>query len=113
VNGGLANVIVPAQKSFAPKPAAVTALLQNAPNPFRLATVIDFSLAGAARVQLEVFDPRGRRIATLADGDFEAGAHRVEWNGRTANGDRAPAGVYFYRLTAPGFRQTRKMIQLQ
>ena len=48
VNGGLANEIIPAQKAFAAKPAAITALLPNSPNPFRGNTVIDFALAERA-----------------------------------------------------------------
>jgi subtilisin family serine protease len=112
VNGGLANEIIPAQKEFVGKPV-VTELLPNAPNPFRASTAIPFTLGKRARVTLEVFDAAGRVIATLADAEFEAGPHQVDWSGRNAKGEAVPTGVYFYRLTSPGIQHTRKMILLQ
>ena len=57
-----------------------------------------------------MYDLGGRHVATLADREFEPGSHTVEWGGRGTQGDLVPAGVYFYRMITPGFRQTRKMI---
>jgi hypothetical protein len=54
-------------------------LSQNYPNPFKLSTVIEFSLPAASGVTITVTDISGRRISTLADGHFEAGIHRLEW----------------------------------
>jgi hypothetical protein len=112
VNGGLANDIIPAQKGFVAKPVFVTSLKPNFPNPFRASTEIHFSLAEKGRVNLEVYDANGRRITTLADRDFDAGDHFVTWSGQSASGQSLPKGVYFYRLRAPGFLRTMKMILL-
>ena len=76
-----------------------TALLGAVPNPFNPRTTIEFDLARAQSVKLEVVDVRGRRIAVLAESAFGAGRHQVDWNGVDANGTQAPSGVYFLRLT--------------
>lgn len=112
VTGGLANSIEPASETPVALPR-VTALLQNAPNPFRETTALHFTLAQRAPVRLEIFDASGRLVATPASGVFDAGEHAVEWQGRSASGEAVPDGVYFYRLSAPGVRQTRKMVLLQ
>ncbi|HPF70646.1 MAG TPA: FlgD immunoglobulin-like domain containing protein, partial [Candidatus Krumholzibacteria bacterium] len=86
-------------------PTAMTgaALGQNYPNPFNPSTRIDFSLEKAGRVELAVYDVAGRLVATLQQGSLDAGDHHVVWNGRTATGAAAPAGVYAYVLrTAEG-----------
>ncbi len=112
VSGGLANAVIPRQKD-APPAAGITRLSQNAPNPFRVNTSIAFTLAQKGHVHVQVIDAAGREVATLADGEFAAGAHTVQWRARDAKGAAVPVGVYFYRLTAPGFTETRKMVVLQ
>ena len=74
-------------------------------------TTIAFATAADTHVTLEVFDVRGRRMRTLVDGVVAAStvSRSVTWSGRTDSGDRAPAGVYFYRLTAGDRTETRKM----
>ncbi|HET9327326.1 MAG TPA: hypothetical protein VFQ05_11165 [Candidatus Eisenbacteria bacterium] len=63
-------------------------------------------------MRLEVFDLGGRRIAKLADREYPAGYHTVEWD-RTTIGGRPPApGVYVYRIIAGSFRDQKKMILL-
>jgi hypothetical protein len=61
---------------------------------------------------LEVFDLQGRRRSLLADGEFRAGAHSVNWDRRDANGDVLRAGVFLYRIDAGGFHAERKMVLL-
>ena len=96
-----------------PVPSA-TALHPNLPNPFNPATTIAFDLARAGRVRLEVFDVGGRRVRTLVDAEMAPGFHhRVTWNGLDTTGARVANGVYLYRLEAPGFAATRKMIVLK
>jgi hypothetical protein len=85
------------------------ALHKSEPNPARTSTVIRFELPGDSPVKLEVFDLLGRRVATLADAGFPAGAHAVTWDVRDANGMQVRPGVYSYRLTAGGFRAWRKL----
>jgi hypothetical protein len=89
------------------------ALLQNYPNPFwsgatsRFAgnpnTVISFQLPVNSHVTLKVFDMNGRLVATLVDGEMVAGNHAV-----TFAPNHAASGLYFYKLTAGKFSQTRK-----
>jgi len=60
-------------------------------------------------VRLEVFDLLGRRVATLAQGNYPAGFHAVTWDMRDAGGSAVRPGVYAYRLVAGDFRARRKM----
>jgi len=88
-------------------------LLQNYPNPFNPTTVIEFTLPTDGHVLLKVYDVLGRHIATLVDGQKDAGVYRV-----TFNGSQFASGVYFYRLTAVGtdgttFVSVRKLTLLK
>jgi len=112
ITGGLANAIQPigaAEKPWLLAPT-VAALHQNVPNPFRASTAIRFALPAAGRVSLQVFDVSGRFVSTLADGVLDAGEHSIDWSGRNQYGEEMPIGVYFYRLTAPDFVETKKML---
>ncbi|MDZ4805028.1 MAG: S8 family serine peptidase, partial [Candidatus Eisenbacteria bacterium] len=112
VAGGLANAalrVTSAEKPFELAPAVVT-LHQNNPNPFRAGTVIRFELPAPGRVSLQVFDVTGRLVSTLAEDRLESGPHAVTWQGRNEDGEETPIGMYFYRLIAPGFSQTKKML---
>lgn len=94
-------------------PAAM-ALEQNLPNPFNPRTTIAFTVpTGGAAVRLDVLDVDGRHVATLLDGHRPAGRHTVDWNGTTAAGRPAAAGVYLYRLQTDGGEQTRRMVLLK
>jgi photosystem II stability/assembly factor-like uncharacterized protein len=85
------------------------ALESNEPNPFGRQTTIRYALPREAAVRLEVFDLAGRHVATLVDGTKAAGRFSVQF--RPAAG-RVSSGVYFVRLTAGPFEQTRKMLYL-
>ncbi len=86
---------------------------RNFPNPFNPSTVISFSLPGPTRINLSVYDVRGRLVATLADGLFGAGAQEIAWDGTNEQGRAVASGVYFYRLRMPGEVITRKMVLLR
>jgi hypothetical protein len=62
--------------------------------------VITYTLGAAARVRLDMFDMRGRRVATLARGTRAAGAHRVLWNSRDPSTGPTAAGIYYCVLSA-------------
>jgi len=79
-------------------------LLPSAPNPFAQAARLRYRLPDPARVRLEVFDLLGRRVATLVDGEKEAGPHEVQ-----LDGSRLAAGTYFVRLTAGAETQTQQI----
>jgi len=86
-----------------PTPSPVT-LSPNHPNPFNPVTSIPFTLATESEITLIVYNVAGEKVATLADGQFSAGAHSVSWNASAV-----ASGMYFYRLTAGKFEETRKM----
>lgn len=83
-------------------------LSQNRPNPFNPTTEISFSLPEASGVKLEVFNIRGQKVTTLADGTYSAGEHTITWDASDMS-----SGVYFYRLTTDGFTETKKMVLLK
>jgi hypothetical protein len=95
-------------------PPQAFALYQNVPNPFNPSTMIRFDVpAGGGNVTLTIYDVNGRHVRTLVDTRHSAGQKSVTWNGDDATGRRVASGVYFYRLTAPGFAETRKLIVLK
>jgi hypothetical protein len=88
-------------------------LSQNVPNPFNPTTTIRFSLAEPGRVNLVIYDVGGRRVRELLAGRRDANVYTVTWDGTNDRGERVSSGVYFYRLTAGSFRQTKKMVLLK
>jgi hypothetical protein len=96
----------------APVPVTGFALQRIAPNPTRDAAQVHFAVPAPTKLQLEIFDVSGRLVRTLLQGSVEAGEHAVAWDGRNGGGRRAGAGVYFVRLSAPGFSQVRTVTLL-
>lgn len=88
-------------------------LLQNFPNPFNPTTVISYQVSVVSDVKLTVYNLLGQRVSTLVDARQGPGEYRVRWDGRDLYGQPLASGVYFYRLTAGDFVQTRKMILLR
>ncbi len=80
------------------------------PNPLGNQTEISFALPKASTVTLRVFTLTGQLVRTLAEGQRSAGIHRVSWDGRDLLGTKVPSGIYFYRLEAPNFSSTKKMV---
>jgi hypothetical protein len=88
-------------------------LAQNYPNPFNPTTTLAFSLANEAQVQLSIFEVNGALVRTLLDRQQGAGVHRIKWDGRNDHGQPVASGVYFYRLVAGAFTETKKMTILK
>jgi len=90
-------------------------LMQNSPNPFNPSTAIKFEVPDGVKdnISLCVFDLRGRKVATLIDGQVDPGIHVVFWEGTDQAGRKLPSGVYFYRLNAGDFERVRKMVMLK
>jgi hypothetical protein len=88
-------------------------LKQNYPNPFNPQTQIEIALPKECFVALEIFNILGQKIASPLAEQKPAGYYSVIWDGKSSNGEAVPSGVYFYRLTADDFVQTKKMIMLK
>jgi hypothetical protein len=86
----------------------VFSLDQNQPNPFNPVTEISFGLPVDSHVRLVIYNVTGQKVTTLVDENRQAGMHTVIWNGSTA-----ASGIYFYRLEAGSFVETRKMMLIK
>ena len=93
-------------------PVIEFALPAITPNPARNIVSISFTIPFATRVAVTVLDVRGRQVATLLDGNLEAGRHGMTWNGEGAAGRAAP-GVYFIRVERSGDRLVRRVVFLR
>ncbi len=86
----------------------VFTLAQNYPNPFNPSTSISYGIPRSAHVRLQVFDLLGRLIGTIVDQERAPGTYSADWDAREAS-----SGVYYYRLTAGGFVETKKALLLR
>jgi hypothetical protein len=80
-------------------------LFQNYPNPFNPTTTIQYSVPGTQYVSLKIYDVLGRDVASLVNEVKQPGTYTVMWNARGFS-----SGVYFYRLRAGSFVDTKKLI---
>ena len=80
---------------------------QNYPNPFNPSTAIPYGLPARAAVSLKIFNMLGQCVATLVEGQKEAGQYQVQW---TAN---VSSGIYYYRMQAGQFIETKKLVLLK
>jgi hypothetical protein len=83
-------------------------LERNYPNPFNSSTVIKYSIPTEGLVTLDIFNAIGEKVATLVEEVKEAGNYTVEFNATNL-----PSGIYFYRIQANDFIDTKKMILLK
>jgi photosystem II stability/assembly factor-like uncharacterized protein len=84
---------------------AAFALAQNYPNPFNPSTEIRYQVGTVSDVRLEIFDMLGRKVSTLVSERKAAGSYQA-----TFNASGFASGVYFYKLSAGSFSETRKMM---
>ena len=88
-------------------------LLQNHPNPLNPMTTIEYNLPEKLQVKLEIFNVLGQRVKTLADMAQPAGRHRIVWDGKDDQGKDVASGIYFYRLEAGEFTDSKRMVILK
>jgi len=89
------------------------ALSQNYPNPFNPNTEIKFDIPFRSHVTLTVYNVLGQRVTTLVDKEMPRGSYVADWNSTSDNGIEVTSGVYFYKLEADDFIQTKKMLLLK
>ncbi len=83
-------------------------LSQNYPDPFNPSTTISFSIASKSVVSLRIFDVLGKEVATIISGELPEGNYSRQWNAAGVK-----SGVYFYRLQAGSFTETKKLVLLK
>jgi hypothetical protein len=86
---------------------------QNRPNPFNPSTVIHFTIPRASSVSLKVYNIVGQEVAALLGSTLPAGGFWTTWDGRDKNGMTVSSGVYFYRLQAGDYAETKKMLLMK
>ncbi len=91
-----------------PETPDIFSLYPNYPNPFNSQTVIQFSLASRATVELKVYSLLGREVKTLLSEVRDKGTHTAVFSA-----ENLPSGVYFYRLKTPTFSQTQRMVLIK
>ena len=96
-----------------PQTPEASYLAQNYPNPFNPLTQIVFGLAEPAHVSLRVYNAAGHLVRVLVDEELSAARYEENWDGRDGAGRQVSSGLYFYRLEAGSFIETRKMVLLR
>lgn len=91
-----------------PNVPAGFSLSQNYPNPFNPSTTISFSLPSKSYVTLKVFDILGREVASIVSEEMPAGSYSRQWNAANIS-----SGIYYYRLQAGRFVETKKLVSLR
>jgi len=88
-------------------------LLGNYPNPFNPTTVISYSLPVSVDVAVSIYNLLGQHVRSFELGRQSAGGHRLMWYATDGDGNSVSSGMYFYRMKAGDFVQTRKMVLLK
>jgi hypothetical protein len=83
------------------------------PNPFNPETGIEFSVAVDGHVRIDLYNAVGQQVASLVDEELSAGAYKTVWDALDQSGQPVSSGVYFYRMQAGDFTDTRSMTLLK
>ena len=94
-------------------PIFSTKLGRNYPNPFNPVTNITYSIKETDRVTLEVYNLRGQLVKTLVNKIIETGNYSLTWDGTDNSNKSVSSGVYFYKMKAGIFQQTKRMILMK
>jgi len=85
-------------------------LIQNYPNPFNPETDISYALPSDCKVNLTIYNLLGQKVKTLVNEPQTAGYKTTHWNGRDEQGNLVSSGIYFYKLNAGEYTDTKKMV---
>jgi len=86
---------------------------QNIPNPFNASTSIRFKLPRSSRIAIEIYNILGQSVRRLIDEEKPPGQYEVTWDGLDDNGREAASGMYFYRINAGDYSESKKMILMK
>lgn len=119
--GDPSKVTNPGNPLSKPNPTSVTEntlpqqyrLLNNYPNPFNPTTTIAFEIPKSEFVTLQIFNVNGELIKTIMNENLNAGRFEKNWNGRDETENQVVSGIYFYRIKAGHFENSRRMILLK
>jgi hypothetical protein len=103
----LTGMITAVKKNAIETPSTFS-LSQNYPNPFNPTTTISFTLPSRSFVSLKIFDVLGREVSTIVYGELQAGTYNRQWNATNM-----ASGVYFYRMQAGSYVNTKKLLLLK
>jgi hypothetical protein len=96
-------------------------LFHNYPNPFNPETAIEFEIPSRLPVKLVVYNILGQQVKTLVNTVFQAGRHRLQWDGKNDRGEHVASGIYILHLKAgdpsagsgPGFVKNKRMVLIR
>ncbi|MDP8221046.1 MAG: T9SS type A sorting domain-containing protein, partial [Candidatus Stygibacter frigidus] len=113
INGVYSSLIIRKDELLTALIPSVTRLTGNYPNPFNPSTTIKYDLAVDSHIRLDIFNIKGQHITSLVNEYQTAGEYKVQWQGISDNNTSIPSGIFFYKLSAEGITDTRKMIMLK
>ncbi|MCK4696080.1 MAG: T9SS type A sorting domain-containing protein, partial [Candidatus Cloacimonetes bacterium] len=105
----LINVSVPENELLSDN----SLFLLNYPNPFYNTTQITFYLENASKTELAIYNMSGQKTRTLISSFYTSGRHSVIWDGKDNSGNVVNSGIYYYKINAGKFSETKKMILLR
>jgi len=102
--------ILPATGIQSPRTSEISKIIiyPGYPNPFNPTTNITFNLPVTTQLQVAIYNALGEKITTLHQGKMNAGMHQLQWNAQNLG-----SGIYFYEISAPGFRRINKIMLLK
>ena len=115
-SGGPAKIAVGDKEDTESKSSSLPqqfSLSQNYPNPFNPTTVLEFDIAKSARVRLKIYNILGQLVRVLMDEEKTPGSYAIYWDGNDKNGRAVSSGIYFYRIEAGEFAESKKMVILK
>ena len=85
-------------------------LSQNFPNPFNPSTTFEYDLPRNCDVTIKIYNILGQEVATLLSEQKEAGRYKISWDGQDKDGEKVSTGIYFYRIKAGDFEESKKLL---
>jgi hypothetical protein len=87
--------------------------LDNYPNPFNPETTIRYTVKQSGKVQVMIYDMKGKLVNKLVDNEVERGSHTAVWNGKDFQDQTQPSGIYFVQLKSADFTLSRKIMLMK